>query len=343
MKRLFISPAAISMGVLLALSGCSKAGPSSVRTRKIDLGPLLIDQLYPSMDGPFQRIRFDYSDMDWVVGFRTDVLDVTTGERMGEEFYCHSQLQLDNGNLLIVNAPGASRISFPEGFGMPLRKILSGVPEPDRGLTLLGMAMNPHEPEINRLAKIRIQIDYLRTADIEDPDSFKKLYQSHLGINVEDQYHPEGHDPHGKHQTIVEGRSSSIKHGGHWLVPPGRQVLKQRHSGIIPVDAATVHLVAVHLHNYGVSMRLTDITEGRVLWHTEVVYEPDRVQISNIPAFLSPTGFPIYKDHEYEVESLYENTTDQPIDAMAIMFLYYHPLGDEDITYPGSYRAKPVR
>ncbi len=79
----------------LTAAGCSGGDPA-VRTRSIDLGPLRIDQIYRSMDGPFARTRFDISDIDWVTGFRTEVYDVGTGERLGDEFICHSQLQVDN-------------------------------------------------------------------------------------------------------------------------------------------------------------------------------------------------------------------------------------------------------
>ena len=47
-------------------------------------------------------------------------------------------------------------------------------------------------------------------------------------------------------------------------------------------------------------------------------------------------GFRVYRDHKYELEALYDNTTDHDVDAMAMMYLYYHPKGNEIITYPDS-------
>ncbi len=119
----------------------------------------------------------------------------------------------------------------------------------------------------------------------------------------------------------------------HWIVPPGRQVTTKKFTGFLPVDS-TVHYGVVHMHNHGVSMRLTDLTEGRELWTTEVINEPDRVQIAVIPTYSSAEGFPMFRDHDYQVEAVYENTGESPVDAMAMMYIFYHPNGDENITYP---------
>ena len=71
-----------------------------------------------------------------------------------------------------------------------------------------------------------------------------------------------------------------------------------------------------------------------MLWQSDVVYEEDRLQIQKIPVYSSEEGFPLYADHTYEVESFYDNTTDGDVDAMAMMYIYYHPHGDENIIYP---------
>jgi hypothetical protein len=50
--------------------------------------------------------------------------------------------------------------------------------------------------------------------------------------------------------------------------------------------------------------------------------------------YSSTEGFVLYPDHEYEIESVYDNRSDAPVDAMAVMYLYHHPLNNERITYP---------
>ena len=58
------------------------------------------------------------------------------------------------------------------------------------------------------------------------------------------------------------------------------------------------------------------------------------IQIANITSYSSEEGFPVKKDHVYEIEAVYNNTTDQDVDAMAMMFLYFNPEGNPNISYP---------
>lgn len=325
----------LALGLLAPACGrppVEETPPPGPRVRVVETGPLHIDKIYPSMTGPDDRIEVDISDMDWVTTYRTEVVDALTGEPMGDEFFCHSQLQIPNATRLMVTATGSAEIRFPEGFGMPLTQIVAGLPADERWLTFLGMALNNHRPDIDRYAKIRATVEYWTNADVGTPPRLKKLYKVGLPMTVEDL---EGYTPPPEmaidedvttHCVLVEG----IK--GHWIVPPGPQITRKEYDRIVPVDAR-VHYAIVHLHNYGVYLRLTDKTTGEKLWQTNVVYEPDRVQILEIPHYSSAEGFPVYKDHVYEIEASYDNTTDHDVDAMALIDLYYHPLGDENITY----------
>ena len=58
------------------------------------------------------------------------------------------------------------------------------------------------------------------------------------------------------------------------------------------------------------------------------------MQITEIPAYSDVEGFRMLKDHHYEIEAHYNNTTDHDIDAMASIYLYYHPDGDVSLSYP---------
>ena len=80
-------------------------------------------------------------------------------------------------------------------------------------------------------------------------------------------------------------------------------------------------------------MRLTDVTTGEMLWQADVTYEPDRLQIESIATYVSPDGFRLYPDHEYEIEAYYDNMSGEDVDAMAVMDLYYNPEGNVDIGY----------
>ena len=42
-------------------------------------------------------------------------------------------------------------------------------------------------------------------------------------------------------------------------------------------------------------------------------------------SYSSTTGFPIYKNHDYELITVYDNPTGHDIDAMAVLRLYVQP------------------
>jgi hypothetical protein len=321
---------------LLAAQGCTPDSARSAlpppRVEVFETTAMHLDRIYTSMVGPFERIPMAAADLDWVTALRTDVIDAATGEPMGDEFLCHAQVQLPSSTRIVTVATGFPELRMPEGFGIPLGRILGAVPQQERAPTFFGMLLNNHEPDIDRYGRVRATVEYYTDEDVGSPPKLKKLFIVGMPLTVEglEGYRPVEEPPSddvATHCILVDGRTN------HWIVPPGPQRTRKRFTNLVPVDARA-HLVAVHLHNYGVYMRLTDVTTGEMLWQSDVAYEPDRLQIAKIPVYSSPEGFPIYKDHEYEVEAFYDNTTDHDVDAMAMMYLYYHPSGDEDITYP---------
>lgn len=302
---------------------------------------LPIDRIYHSMQGPFDRVYLDSSALDWVTAVRTDVIEQASQKPMGDEFFCHSQLQLANGTRLLTMATGADELRFPEGFAMPVSAIVSGQPEDKRVLTFLGMVLNNHETEINKQTKVRTTLEYFDDGDFGTGPRPKKLYMTSLLMEVQDleKYKPGKDEPPisddvTTHCALVEQPIGGKKLALHWMVPPGLQKTRKLDRDFVPIDG-TVHFAWAHLHNHGVYMRLTDVTDGKVVFQADVENEADRDQIANITYYSSDEGFPLYKDHVYEIEALYNNTTDHDVDAMAMMVLYYNPKGDVSITYTG--------
>jgi len=320
----------------------AEATPSGPKPRIAKFGTetLPIDQIYHSMQGPFDRVYLDASELDWVTAARTDVVEQASQKRMGDEFFCHSQLQLPNGTRLLTMATGADELRFPKGFAMPVSAIVRGQPEPLRGLTFLGMVLNNYETEINKQTKVVTTVEYFKDEDFGNGPRPKKLYMTSLLMEVADleKYKPGKDEPPisddvTTHCALVE-QPLGGKLALHWMVPPGLQKTRKRYQSFTPIDG-TVHFAWAHLHNFGVYMRLTDVTEGKVVFQADVENEPDRDQIANITHYASEEGFPLYKDHVYEIEALYNNTLDHDVDAMAMMVLYYNPQGDREIKYTG--------
>ena len=257
---------------------------------------------------------------------------------MGGEFFCHSQLQLTSGIRLSVNATGTEEIRLPPGFAIPAGQILDGIPAESRSVRFLGMVLNHNFPTIDRLARIRATIEYFQDDDLGSSPPPRKLYPFHLPMQVEDLAayspgpgEPAPHEDVSTHCALVDGQMT------HWFVPPGPQTTRRLLQGLVPIES-TIHHISTHVHNHGEYVRLTDLTEGKILWQADVEYEGERRQIRNIPTYNSAEGLRVYPDHEYELEAFYNNTTDGDVDAMAVLYLYFNPADDRRL-FPGRTEA----
>ncbi|MEM7585663.1 MAG: hypothetical protein AAF560_19900, partial [Acidobacteriota bacterium] len=113
------------------------------------------------------------------------------------------------------------------------------------------------------------------------------------------------------------------KFSGHWVVPPGREVNHTlvTHLMNVPYDT-TIHYIAVHLHPFAESLELKDLTTGESLFRSEAENFEDRIGLSHVDALSSVEGIPVFADHEYEMVSVYNNTTSEDQDSMAVMYMY---------------------
>ena len=347
-SRISLAPALLGLWALLA-TGCDRTperaasapGPpaasaeapqTTARVGYMETEELPIDRIYHSMEGPLNRIQVDYSNLQWVTAIRGEVIDASTSRRMGDEFFCHSQVQLLNGTRLLVLATGADDIRFPSGFAMPVAEMLAMLPAEQRKLTYLGMVLNNHEPVIDKRARVRATLEFYLDQDFGSRARPRKLYPANLTMFVKDleEYVPD--DPALVSADVTTHCALVGQLPVHWMVPPGKQKTRYRYTGFAP--DSRVHYGWVHMHNYGEYMRLTDVTTGEVLWQADVEHEAGRAQIASISHYSSSEGFPLYHDHEYEIEAVYNNTTDHDIDAMAMMMLYFNPLDNVSLTFP---------
>ena len=161
------------------LAGCAADDPGPQPGEMIvETAQLPIDRIYTSMAGPADRVPVDIESLDWVTALSVDVIDGQTGEPMGDEFFCHSQLQLLNSTRLMVTATGTAGIRFPDGFGLPVTDILSFIPENERVLSFYGMVLNNHIADIDRAGSVRAKIEYWANEDLVGQPPLKSLYKA---------------------------------------------------------------------------------------------------------------------------------------------------------------------
>jgi hypothetical protein len=91
-------------------------------------------------------------------------------------------------------------------------------------------------------------------------------------------------------------------------LPPGRTVRSWEGS---PAIAGTILGLGGHLHDYGVSLELADVSAGRVLWHGEPITDGPRVLRFPLTRFYNwhRLGLHIVPAHRYRLTVVYENPT----------------------------------
>lgn len=312
-----------------------------------------IDRIYRSMKGPESTQELSLSDdgerdLIWIKGFKAVMVEPDGESPMSQEFMCHSNLDFDIGNhskimgwkknnsssRLFTLSQGQFEIKFPEGYGIP---ILS-----EEKLSLTTQVLNLNDAENKHQVRHKVTIDHVNDSDLDAP--MKALFPvSAYGLKLLEG--DDGHfnvknadEKHGKGCLVGENADTSDykdkfnrSFTGHWVVKPGREVNHTLVTEIlnVPYDT-TIHYIAVHLHPFAESMELKDLTTGETVFRSNVVGTANRIGIESVEYYSSQEGIPIYKDHEYQVISVYDNTSDEDQDSMAVMFLY---LLDKEFNY----------
>ena len=308
-----------------------------------------IDRIYKSMQGPVTNSGFRLdpkgeSELLWLVGYEATIVNAEGTASLSQEFMCHSSVGTAPRayrNLLPAKMPppegrlftlaqGQSVVRFPEGYGIAY---LPGMP-----LRLQSQVLNHNIEDADLDVRHRVAVDYVRDSDLKQPmipltltGAFgEKLVSGdgpHFGIDP-DSVNPELHGPGCSiGESAMEGHVRGDRHGqkftGHWILKPGREENHTRVTNQLRLQHDThLHYAAIHLHPYATSLQLRDITADEVVFEVKGKSAKDRIALENIEHVSSAEGLPLYKGHEYEVVSIYENDSGVDQDAMATVFMY---------------------
>lgn len=350
---------AIGFGLLLGAAGCNRQasaplGSETVVTRSADRIEVLskvhhIDRIYPSMTGPWSQVSLTLlenskPELVWITGAEAEMLDAAGKSRMPEELMCHANLDLNSEDYreqmgtsklldgrLFTLSQGQLKTSFPPGTGIPVRS--------DMPLELVTQVLNLNIKNPNLDVRHHVTIHFVRDADVKGP--MVPLYESGVSGQVSLEGESLAYDilDHGGGMQVsgmcIPGQKAmdwdeqedrwGRRFTGHWVVPPGRQKNVTRCTSIMNVPCDTrLHAIAVHLHPFAESLELRDVTEQRTIFKSDAVNFRDRIGLESIASFASAEGVPFYMNHEYELISSYNNTSQQRVDSMAVMYLYLH-------------------
>ena len=315
-----------------------------------------IDRKYRSMEGP-SSVKTVYlgsqtapPELLWITGIRTEMVTEDGVTPQLPELMCHVNIDMDADRhqaLFDLPRPVAARLmtlsqgmlssKLPPGYGFP---IASNEP-----LLLFTQVLNLNIEHPNNLkVRHRVTVDYVRDADLKG--AMKPLFNLGASGMVELGNNPlaltsmmptaspqdgEHHgatcligqrapqaaatsadyvDPQGKHMT------------GHWIVPPGRQVNASDITWFLRLPFDTkLRYAAIHLHPFAESLSVRDVTTGQTILVSRATNPAKGIGLTHVDTIDSPEGIPFYKDHKYELISVYNNPTKQNADSMASVFL----------------------
>ena len=343
MKRLAL------FALLLVCTAILPARQPVLRTRQFLSPVYAIDRKYRSEEGPWSRQTVSLEDgapreLLWITGIRTEMVGSDEKTPMLPELMCHVSLNFEDvethranfgwGNQgiarILALSQGQLSARLPAGFGIPLFS--------DESLTLTTRVLNHNRPDERFEVRHRVTVDFLRDADLLEPMKALRNVVGHVLVPLQPSapkgaMHDHGHADDGDDgltgvaaPTMVAG---VLKDGrgrefvGHWVVKPGREVRKKNVTETlqVPFDT-TLHYSAVHMHPFAESLELRDLTTGESLVKINARPLAKGIGMEHVDSFSSLKGIPIFKDHQYQMISVYNNTTSVDQDSMAVMFLF---------------------
>ncbi len=223
-----------------------------------------------------------FSEPVWVIGYRTEILDAQ-GKPTSGNYLCHTFF----GDQRVVQRQDQEmRAIYSDAFTPEVR-----LPEGfgirltlDDPLHWMPMFNNREDRPVRVAMKVVLTV--IREKDRKKP--LEPLYSTLRSVQV----------PH------------------LFFVQPGRD--ERQVTFEMPFDGR-LHFLGTHIHPYGSSVELFNITRRELVWKSSRKAPPD----GPMAAYSSAAGYPVRAGETYRLTTVYENTTRDPVDAMAGLFLFY--------------------
>lgn len=333
---------------------------SKVRTKIITSENFKIDTIYRSMMGPISEQTFqlaDSGDLVWLVGYSVEVLDSNGLNELSPELMCHNNLNLTTErefpwnaehfkyvNRIFTLTQGFTNLNLPDGFGIPFPA--------EQNFKAIFQALNHNNPSLDTSIVHRVTLKYFLDSEInfelkaltQNTVWLIKQYEGPPGLYGEPPvvqatndssknviYHS-AQQPSCGVDMLANNPLKTLdlyydkygrKYTGHWKIAPGKEEMRFNATKLLNLQAdKTLYYASAHVHPYCEYLELRDITKNELVFRTEMKSIANKIGLEYITDFTSNKGVELFKDHEYELVSYYNNTSTDTLSAMSVVYLY---------------------
>lgn len=226
--------------------------------------------------------NFQFAERVWVIGYKSDILDAK-GLTPRENYLCHTFFS----DQRVAQHDDREMSGIYSDAFTPEVRVPEGFGIPlssDQRLHWMPMFNNRGDEPV-RVA-MRVVLTVIRATDLKKP--LKPLYASLRSVQM----------PH------------------LFFVPPGRD---ERQSTFELPFNGRIHFLGTHIHPYGVSIELYNVSRKEQVWIGKRTGAADGA----MQTYSSTDGYPIRAGEAYRINTVYENPTTDKIDAMAGLFMLY--------------------
>ena len=332
---------------------------TKIHTKTISSELFKIDTIYRSMVGPTSDQIFklaDSGDLVWLVSYEVKVFDSTKTAQLSQEFMCHNNLNLTKErqfpwlsdvfgytNRIFTLTQGFTKLNLPEGFGIPFPS--------NQNFKTIFQALNHNKREIETSLKHEVILKYFLDSEIDF--EMKALSQNTIWL-VKQYSGPKG--VYGEKPIVHETTSSNFvyhpsqqpvcgvdmlannpissqdlyydsygrKFTGHWKVSPGKEFLRFKATKMLNLkEDKMLYFATAHVHPYCEFLELRDLTADKSIFKSKMINFSSEIGLKKISTFTSSKGVELFKSHDYELISSYNNIGKDTLSAMSVLYLYW--------------------
>jgi hypothetical protein len=231
---------------------------------------------------PYAMKDFQFDERVWVIGYKTEVLGRRNSDPR-ENYLCHTFF----ADQRVAQHNDDELLGIYSDAFTPEVRLPEGFGIPlSPGDRLHWMPMFNNRSDESAGVEMRVLVTLIRDRDLKKP-----LTPVYAGL-----------------------RSVQVPHL--FFVPPGKD--ERQTTFVLPFNGK-IHFLGTHIHPYGVSVELFNVSRNEVVWKGKRDKQPD----GPMQVYSSSNGYPIRAGETFRITSVYDNPNVTKIDAMAGLFMLY--------------------